>query len=253
MRLVPWDGKAFAQSDAIDMINGIRTLRGDDPVNDATDWPMVRALGTIPINAPFLIGFIVVFAVLVGPVNLFWLADAKRRHRLFWTTPLISLAASLLLTVVIVLQDGFGGHGQRAMVTLLCPDRREAVVVQEQVTRTGVLASRRFTAAEDLVLTPLKVGRFFGKSFGQSGRDYGGDWFASRSVQAQRAEAIVPSRAEVQLLNADAASTGAPPVVVSSIPATLREIHYLDPPGHGWRGDHLHTGEQSPCVGRTAP
>ena len=234
----------FAQEDAIAEIKGIRTLRGDDPVNDATDWPMVRALGAIPINAPFLIGFIVVFAVLVGPVNLFWLADATRRHRLFWTTPLISLAASLLLTAVIILQDGFGGHGERVMVTLLCPDRREAVVTQEQATRTGVLASRRFLASEDLVFTPLKVGRFFGKSFGRSGRDFGGDWFASRSVQAQRAEAIVPSRAEVQLLNADAASTGAPPVVVSSIPATIKEIHYLDLSDHGWRGDNLHTGER---------
>ena len=244
VRILPWNGKAFAQEDAIAEIKGIRPLRGDDPINDATDWPMVRALGAIPINAPFLIGFILLFAVLVGPVNLFWLADATRRHRLFWTTPLISLAASLLLMLVIVLQDGFGGHGQRTVVTLLCPDRREAVVVQEQATRTGVLAGRSFTAAEDLVFTPLKVNRFFGKSFGRSGREFGGDWFDSRSVQAQRAVAIVPSRAEIALINADAASTGAPPVVVSSIPATLREIHYLDHTDHGWRADNLHTGER---------
>ncbi len=242
VRLIPWNGKAFAEEDAIEVVNAVQTLRGDNPVNDATDWPMARALGAISINAPFLIGFIVVFAVLVGPFNLFWLADATRRHRLFWTTPLISLAASLLLMVVIVLQDGVGGHGQRVMVTLLCPDHREAVVLQEQVTRTGVLSSRGFTVAEDLLFTPLKLDRFFGKSFARSGRDFGGDWFASRSVQAQRAEAIVPSRAEVTLLNTDAAASGAPPVVVSSIPVTLSKFYYVDPAGHRWRGGNVRTG-----------
>ena len=73
-----------------------------------------------------------------------------------------------------------------------------------------------------------------GRSYEQSGRTYGGDWFTSRSVQAQRAEAIVPSRAEIQLLSAGV-HADAPPVVVSSIPATLREIRYLDPAGHRWR------------------
>ena len=156
--------------------------------------------------------------------------------------PLISCTASLLLILVIVLQDGFGGHGERVMVTRLFPGQKQAVVVQEQVARTGVLLSRQFTAPEDVMLLPLKTPGVGGRSYEQSGRAYGGDWFTSRSVQAQRVEAIVPSRAEIQLISSGAAD--APPVVVSSIPATLRQIRYLDPAGHPWQGHDLHTGER---------
>ena len=107
--------------------SGIRARSIDDSASerrhglgdDARRWV------TISLNAPLLIGFILVFAVLVGPVNLFWLADASRRHRLFWSTPLISVAASLLLVGVIALQDGFGGSGERVMATLLVPDEQE--------------------------------------------------------------------------------------------------------------------------------
>ena len=238
-----WDGKPLDLDAASAIIDQIRPLRSDAATAaDATAWGMTKAVGPIPINAPFLILFIGLFATVAGPVNLFLLAPATRRHRLFWTTPLISCAATLLLIAVILLQDGFGGHGERVMVTRLFPDQRQALVVQEQVARTGVLLSRRFTVREVLVLSPLKTPGAGGRSYEQAGRAFGGDWFTSRSVQAQRAEAIVPSRAEVQLLAAGAAD--APPVVVSSIPATLREICYLDPAGHRWSGHNLRTGER---------
>lgn len=209
------------------------------------DWPMINEIGQIPLNAPFLIFFIAVFALVVGPLNLFVFAKASRRHRLFWTTPAISVAASLLLSGFIVLRDGFGGSGQRAMLCLLLPEQKKAVVLQEQVARTGVLLSRGFTTAEDLVLTavPAEINGTT-RSFERAGRNYSGDWFASRSVQAARAEAVVPSRAEVQLLNADAAHDGAPPVVTSTVPAAIREIRYRDPAGHFWVGENLRTGER---------
>ena len=49
-------------------------------------------LGTWQIAA-----ILIAFGIIVGPVNLFVIARQGRRHRLFWTTPLISLIASLLL------------------------------------------------------------------------------------------------------------------------------------------------------------
>ena len=239
---MPWDGRPLELDAATAIINRVRPAHLGAGTGDATGWKMTKSLGDIPLNAPFLIAFIGLFAVLAGPVNLFLLAPATRRHRLFWTTPLISCAASLLLILVIVLQDGFGGQGERVMVTRLFPGQRQAVVVQEQVARTGVLLSRQFTVPEDVVLSPLKMPGAGTQSYEQSGRTYSGGWFTSRRVQAQRVEAIVPSRAEIELVDAGTADT--PPVVVSSIPATLRQIRYLDPSGHRWQGHDLHTGER---------
>ncbi len=243
VRWLPWDGQALDLDAAGAIIDAIHAPRADPAIHDASGWAMMKSLGAIPINAPFLLAFIGLFAVVAGPVNLFWLAPAARRHRLFWTTPLISCAASLLLVVVILLQDGFGGQGERLMVTRLFPGEKQAVVVQEQAARTGVLLSRQFRLPENVLLLPLGSPSAASRSFEQAGRDYAGDWFMSRLVQAQRAEAIVPSRAEVQLLNPAEAEGGAAPVVVSSIPATLKEIGYLDLAGRRWHGSNLHTGE----------
>src|SRR4051812_44766524 len=55
--------------------------------------------------------FLVLFAMIVGPVNLFVFAPADKRHRLFVTTPIIALVAALGLGVTILMQDGTGGHG----------------------------------------------------------------------------------------------------------------------------------------------
>ena len=244
VRVIAWDGKTLAQETIIARIDELGGRHQDASEAESTNWAMRGNVGTIPINAPFLIGFIGLFAAVVGPYNLFWLAGSSRRHRLFWTTPLISVAASLLLLGAIVVQDGFGGRGERSMVALLLPERKQAVIVQEQLSRTGVLASRHFTVAEDVILSALKEGNTAGKSYEEAGRDYAGDWFASRSLQAQRVEAIVPSRAEIQVLNAGEARAGAPPVVTSSIPAALKEIYYLDAQQRGWRGGSLRTGER---------
>lgn len=60
--------------------------------------------------AAWQVGLILLlFGVVVGPVNLFYLAGPGRRHRLFFTTPVIALAASAVLIAVIFLQDGAGG------------------------------------------------------------------------------------------------------------------------------------------------
>lgn len=240
-----WDGKTAPDVEAVrNTIKGLDFTPGNTNYADATDWAMTHALGNVPVNATFLIAFVSLFALVIGPLNLFYLADAKRRHRLFWTTPLIAAAASVLLMGVIILQDGFGGHGERSMVTLLLPDQRKAIVVQEQASRTGVLLSGRFTAPEDLLLAQIKTNGTPAKGCVQAGRDYSGDWFTSHNVQAQRAEAIVPSRAEMQLLAAPGSDPAAPPVVVSSIPTTLRDLFYLDAAGRRWHGRNVHTGEK---------
>ena len=240
------DGLAVTAGEAALIAAAIRPLHDETRALDASAWGLTRQQGNIRFNAGFLILFIALFAVLVGPVNLFWLAGPSRRHRLFWTTPLISVAASLVLIVVIVVQDGFGGHGSRLMVTRLFPAQKKAVVVQEQVARTGVLLLRRFTMPEDVLFSPVSMGTGSdgGRRLSQAGRDYAGDWFASRSVQAHRLETIVPSRAEVQLVNVAAAQNGAPPEVVSSIPGTLKELHYVDAAAHRWGGTGLRTGER---------
>ena len=242
---VAYDGKKLSVDDTAAKIEGLHQSTSPDPSQGlAQSWRLAQTTGTLRLNHLFLTIFIGLFAVLIGPVNLFYFARQGWRHRLFWTTPLISLVASLLLIAVIVLQDGFGGNGSRASLIYLLPAQSEAVVIQEQVSRTGVLFSHDFTAREDLFLTPVEMMSGSGQEYDQNGRYYDGSWYATRSVQAQRAEAVVPTRARLDLLNTEQARTGAPPVVTSSLPVELTELRYTDPAGRRWRGKGLRTGER---------
>ena len=257
---IAYDGKKLDVHDTANRLSDAARLASTDPsLGDAQDWGLAKTVGPLKLDTAFLMIFIGAFAVIIGPVNLFRIAPQGRRHRLFWTTPLISLAASFLLVAVIVLQDGFGGSGSRVVLTFLLPGQNEAVMKQEQVSRTGVLFGRSFQAREDLLLASVSVKTVGGHDYNQSGRFYGGDWYASRSLQAQRAEAILPTRARIDLLNAEQASAGAPPVVVSSLPAELTELRYRDAAGKSWKGHALRTGERqtlqpdagSPLVSRS--
>ncbi|MEO6568940.1 MAG: hypothetical protein ABIO94_09275, partial [Opitutaceae bacterium] len=57
------------------------------------------AMGEQSLDNSWLAVFLVLFAVVVGPLNLFLFAPANKRHRLFVTTPLIALIATIALGV----------------------------------------------------------------------------------------------------------------------------------------------------------
>ena len=206
-------------------------------------------VGEVEINLPLLIGFMTVFAVVAGPVNLYLLAPGGRRHRLFWTTPLISVGASLMLYLIIVLQDGFGGSGLRTALVCLLPGERKQVVLQEQLTRTGVLRSAEFEIAEPAFIAPIDLergGYSRNRRLRANDRKFGGDWFESRSLQAHWLEAIPSTRGEIALLNAaETRGTEVAPVVLSSISAPLEELYYLDEQRRVWRGKNVRPGEKS--------
>src|SRR5690606_18267044 len=102
---------------------------------------------------------LIAFGLLVGPVNLFVFAKSGQRHRLFITTPIISLATCALLILLILIQDGTGGRGERIVLMEVRPDADEnrAYLHQEQVSRTGVLLGSSFELKESAVISPVPL------------------------------------------------------------------------------------------------
>jgi hypothetical protein len=199
------------------------------------------------INVPLLVGFMVVFAVVSGPVNLFWFAPAGRRHRLFWTTPVTSLVAGFVLALLIVLHDGFGGSGHRFALVYVSTASRQQVVLQEQIARTGVLRSSEFTTAEPTFIAPitLESARMWSAEPTQNvDRRFTG-LFRNRALQAQWLESIGSTRGEIALLNTGTGTeTTAPPVIVSSINGLLEDLVYVDATGVLWHGTGVRAGER---------
>ena len=194
--------------------------------------------------------FLVVFGILVGPINLFVFAPAGRRQRLFLTVPTLSLAASVLLVVYIVVKDGFGGEGMQRGLVVLVPASNQAVVAQQQMSRTGVLLGAQFALPAAVVLTQItdtSIGATGDQNqnaaYSRSEDGASGDWFKSRRVQKQSVRQLVPTRARVERV-AGGGGPDAPPVVQSTVATKLKAFQYRDRDGVLWVADELEPGRR---------
>jgi hypothetical protein len=243
-------------------------------------WDLRQSLGTIAVSAVFILSFVILFGSVVGPVNLFVFARGKNRFRLFWTTPLISVVASVALIAGILLTDGIGGTGKQMVVIYNLPEVNREVVIQEQVARTALLFSNRWLNTQDYLITPISADSIDGAmyhhgeyafrgthtdlddspdTYFQKGNELSGNWFRSRAITGQYLQAVLPSRSCLTVLNpnyfiAPTASlspfprTPTPPVVLSSFPTTLTKVFLLDASGHYWTCDNLEPGRQQTCA-----
>ena len=79
-------------------------------------FPAVDDLG-VPARGLFVL--IVLFAIAIGPVNLWMLGRIKRRIWLFWTVPAISALTCLVVLGYTILGEGWSGHARLGGITLL--------------------------------------------------------------------------------------------------------------------------------------
>ena len=86
-------------------------------VEDANNvFPVTEGLG-IPVRGLFLL--MLLFAVVIGPVNLIVLSRQKRRIWMLWTVPVISLLTCLAVLTYATFAEGWNRHGRTEGLTLL--------------------------------------------------------------------------------------------------------------------------------------
>lgn len=78
--------------------------------------PVVTAVA-VPMRGLFAL--VLVFALLVGPINLWWVNRRKRRLWLLWTVPLLSLVACLLVVSVAIFGEGIRQKSRSFGLTVL--------------------------------------------------------------------------------------------------------------------------------------
>jgi hypothetical protein len=214
-------------------------------------WPPAEALGRPQVPQAVILIFVIAFAILIGPVNFLVFAPTGVRHRLFWTTPLISLVASALMAGFIFFSEGVGGHGRVFSAILLQGGANQSVIWQEQIARTGVLLSGAFTPSEPgAVLLPVEINwsrrsspsyRDLLRTFGLTGDRWSGDWFRSRRTQALALTAIVPTRARVTVSRGAGGTLSA----VSTVDYPFDALWVLDDEGGVWRTGSVGPGAET--------
>jgi hypothetical protein len=173
--------------------------------------------------------------------------------------------------VGIFVTDGLGGTGREMVAIYSLPGSNQEAVIQEQVARTAVLFTNRWQIDQNYLITPVSDlsilnalrhdttddnssyvngdGEDNMESFTQEDNEMSGDWFRSRSVTGQYIQAVRPSRSVLTVMNPAALQTsGDAPIVLSSFPDELTEVHLIDEQGHYWSCDHLEPGRKKVCV-----
>jgi hypothetical protein len=209
-----------------------------------TPWGLPGRLVSPEIPRVFLFVVVLVSSLLIGPLNLYWFARGRLRHRVYWTTPLIAALAAVALLAMILARDGTGGSGYRWTAVALLPDSHRAAVVQEQIARTGLLLDGRFQEKEPLRISPVFLTsewrfRQVGLQAETVGSTQSG-WFASRRVQAQYLETVRPTRARVQVRR------GGVTEALSSIEGVLADLYFVDHDLSVWHASGVQPGVPAP-------
>lgn len=232
--------------------NPVQPIHASIKDNFRTSWPLQDHFGTRPFDYHLLVAVLIVFSVLVGPLNLFVFAKSGQRHRLFVTTPLISVVTSLVLIAMIILQDGFGGNGIRRVLMEIDPDpdRNAAYVHQEQFSRCGILTSSAFGVDPACFFAPVPIAksrwaRYTGdrnssSSFGlqPSGGKLtaSGDWWQSRSEHGHVLAAVVSTRGRIE-------QADEPDTMVSTFDFPIESLYFLDSERKWRHAKDIHTGK----------
>ena len=255
LRPFPSDGLLEA-SEVVELVVDAVKKTGGPRISDPRDnfrssWKLQDALGIKTSQLILVIIVLVAFGVLVGPINLFVFARAGKRHKLFISTPLISLGASIILLGLILLQDGFGGYGKRLILQEIGPDNT-AYISQEQIARTGVLLNTGFTTSEPGYLTPLTIGKsrwarvtesngggngVYNVELTETGLAATGDWFKSSSEHGHLVETARPSRERISLVG-DSDN----PTINSTFGFVLEKVFFRDLTGQLWTTSDIQQG-----------
>jgi hypothetical protein len=133
------------------------------PANGATDWGVIAARGfrlPIPgvdgVPARAYLSILIVFSLLIGPVN-YWLLWRKRQQVLFvLTTPLISATFIVLLAGYVLAGEGLGVRARVVSFTMLDQVRKQAATrASSSLYAAGMSPAGGLRFARDAAVFPI--------------------------------------------------------------------------------------------------
>jgi hypothetical protein len=246
IRVFPWNGTELSNK-ITSHYNQIPSR--DDALTQGSG--LEKQIGSPEVQGGLAFAILFVFAIIVGPFNLFFLAKKGRRHRLFVTTPIISFVACVLVVLLIIFREGIGGSGYRVAFAELThdPDGSRLLLTQSQVSRTGVMFGSGFETDDPLQMDPAQMAdSLYNPLSNVTGltttylfreHRHDGGFFRSRSEQGFLVRAALPTRSRIEQnsvveTNDDVFSTPAPPILVSSLGVTITELFFRDEGGAVW-------------------
>ncbi|MDR0704620.1 MAG: hypothetical protein LBF88_06480 [Planctomycetaceae bacterium] len=213
-------------------------------VNEARLLSLLPVVADYGINIKLIMVLIIVFAVLIGPVNIYVLSLMKRRIWLMWTVPLTSLVAGVSVLSVSLFQEGFLRQSSSATYTVLDQQREEAVTFgfvgfYSTLTPRGLIFAPETEATA--CITPYRNSKsleFYLIAGGNQFLTHGWinaripSYFAIRKAQSQRKERITFDW------------TADSPTAANGLGVDINKLTVCSPKGELLTAHHIKAGEK---------
>jgi len=225
--------------------------------SDGTDWPAaarLRDIGAVTAKGGALA--LMLFVIVIGPVNLFVVGRRKKRPILLLvTTPILSLVASLLFLAYGVFRQGLDIKVASQSVTLLDQRSHRAVTIERRELFAGFVGGRGLRPAAGTCVSPfpplVDESHYYGRRADRRDESFAVELGAERLLRGD----FLPPREEArQLLYREAAARerleirreNGRLVAVNGFGVALRQVVVCDPEGKLHRAGGIEPGGAAP-------
>ena len=116
------------------------------------DFPVVERIG-IPVRGLFVL--MLAFVVVIGPINLIWLARRRKKIWMLWTVPVIALVACLAVTGFALLGEGLDATSRTEALTILDESSHRATTIGWTAFYAPIAPSEGLHFSYDTELVPV--------------------------------------------------------------------------------------------------
>jgi hypothetical protein len=129
------------------------------------DFPVVERIG-IPVRGLFVL--MLMFVVVIGPINLLWLARKRKKIWMLWTVPAIALVTCLAVTGFALFAEGVSATSRAEAFTILDESSHRASTIGWIAFYAPITPSEGLHFSYDTELTPVtpQTWRYYGRGGG---------------------------------------------------------------------------------------
>ncbi len=204
---------------------------------------------SVPVRG--LLALMILFTIVIGPVNLFLLSRQNRRIWMLWTVPVISFFTCMAVFGYMVVSEGWQGHAAVTGLTILDEVEKRATSLGRTGFYTPLTPSDGVHFSTETEVQPL------GNEHSSNTSACAIDWTTDQHLTRGWVSARVPAhfllrKSEARREGVKVSREGDSLVLVNRLGADIHVLHLADEKGQLYRAENIKAGERTVLTPRRA-
>jgi hypothetical protein len=228
-------------------------LRGSRPMGKSyrdivdinKDFPVIERVG-IPVRGLFIL--MLVFVIVIGPINLLWLARKRRKIWMLWTVPTIALVTCLAVTGFALFGEGVSATSRAESFTILDESSHRASTIGWTAYYAPITPGDGLHFSYDTELTQIRPDAWY---YNNRGGNYAIDLSNDQHLESGWVTARVPAffklrKSETRRERLTIRHEGGGAIsVVNGLGADIRELWLADRDGKVYSASEIRAGAEA--------